>query len=107
MGGWVGEGGGVGEWVGVGTVTELNTINTLLSLNQFEHYLEIFTHTHLSFQLDTHMLSFPFYFSILLLSITFEIGTKASAALADLIPCPGHFSFIPALSQQFRKCTTY
>ena len=27
---------------------------------------------------------------------TFEIGTKASAALADLISCPGQFSFIPA-----------
>ena len=82
MGGWV-RAGGVGEWEGVGTVTELNTINNLLSLNQLEHYLEIFTHTHLSFQLDTHMLSFPSYFSILLLSITFEIGTKASAALTD------------------------
>ena len=40
-------------------------------------------------------------------SQTFEIGTKASAALADYISCPGQFSFISALSQHLRKCTTY
>ena len=38
-------------------------------------------------------------------SPTFEIGTKASAALADLISCPGQFSFIPvrAVYRNFAK----